>query len=150
MISRSEQAQLALTLVRVTLGSIFILHGGQKVLGLFGGPGLESFVQWIGTMGVPSWLGYLAAFAEFIGGILLLTGCAAELGALMVIGVMIGAVVVVHWKHGYFGQNGGFEYPFNLALFALAIVIGGPGDYALWDMFKSYRSGVRNGKNPWL
>ncbi len=64
----------ALTIVRLVLGSIFILHGGQKVLGLFGGPGLQGFIAWIGTMGVPAWLAYLAAFAEFIGGILMFLG----------------------------------------------------------------------------
>jgi len=124
---------LALTIVRLVLGSIFILHGSQKVFGLFGGPGLEGFVAWIGTMGVPEWLAYAAAFAELIGGVLLFFGIAAELGALLAMGVMIGAVIVVHWSNGYFGQNGGFEYPFNLALLCLAVIIGGPGKGALWD-----------------
>lgn len=139
MIGRRQQMSLGLMIVRLTLGSIFFLHGSQKVLGLFGGPGLEGFAKWMGTMGVPPFLAYLAAFAEFIGGILLFTGIAAELGALMTISVMIGAVVIVHWPHGYFAQNGGFEYPFNLILFALAIIVGGPGAYALWDAFRSYR-----------
>ncbi len=134
---------LALTIVRLTLGSIFFLHGAQKVLGWFGGPGLDGFVKWSGTMGITPALAYLAAFAEFIGGILLFTGILAELGAVMTICVMIGAVVIVHWTHGYFAQNGGFEYPFNLILFALAIIVGGPGSYALWDPFKSLRDILR-------
>lgn len=129
----------ALTILRLVLGSIFILHGGQKVFGLFGGPGLEGFVAWIGTMGVPEWLAYLAAFAELIGGAMMFLGIAAEIGALLTMGVMIGAVIVVHWPNGYFGQNGGFEYPFNLALFALAVVVGGPGKHPLWDPCRVWR-----------
>lgn len=120
---------------RVMLGIIFIAHGGQKVLGLFGGPGLEKFAQWATTMyiPIPAFLAYLAAFAEFFGGILLLLGIAAELGALMVLPVMVGAVFFVHWPHGFFAQNQGFEYPLSLIFFLLAIIIGGPGNYALWQ-----------------
>lgn len=131
--NRIQRMNVALLLVRVALGSIFFLHGAQKVFGLFGGPGLKGFVDWIGTFGVPPFLAYAAAFAELFGGILLFTGVAAEVGALMTIAVMLGAIFTVHWPHGYFAQNGGFEYPLNLIIFALAIVIGGPGAGALWD-----------------
>lgn len=129
----------ALLLLRVTLGSIFIAHGGQKVLGLFGGPGLDGFVAWIAPFGVSPWLAYLAAYAEFIGGFMMLFGIAAELGALLTIPVMIGAVWLIHWPHGYFMQNSGFEYPLNLILFALVVIIGGPGKHALWNPFKAWR-----------
>jgi putative oxidoreductase len=121
-----------LFIVRITLGAIFIAHGSQKVLGLFGGPGLEGFAQWSATMGISTPLAYLGACAELLGGILLLTGIAAELGALLVIGVMLGAVWFVHWSHGFFVQDGGFEYPLSLIFFALAILVGGPGKHALW------------------
>lgn len=125
--------ELALLLVRLTLGSIFFLHGAQKVLGIFGGSGLDGFVQWGASLGIPVWLAYLGAFAEFVGGILLFLGVFAELGAVACIGVMIGAIYYVHMGKGYFIQNGGFEYPLNLILLCLAIIIGGPGSLALWD-----------------
>ena len=108
------------------LGVIFIAHGSQKVLGLFGGPGLQGFQEWAATLGIPALLSYVAAFAELTGGLLLFFGIAAELGALLVIPVMIGAVFAVHWPHGFFSQNGGFEYPLSLIFFLFAILIGGP------------------------
>ena len=130
----SNRAQWGLFIVRIMLGIIFIAHGGQKLLGVFGGPGLQGFAQWAWTtMKLPAFLAYLAAFAEFVGGILLFLGVASELGALMIIPVMIGAVFLVHWSQGFFSQNGGFEYPFSLIFFLLAIVIGGPGKFALWE-----------------
>lgn len=129
----------SLCLLRLILGTIFIAHGSQKVFGLFGGPGLEQFVAWTTSLGVPPLLGYLAAFAEFGGGVFMFFGIATELGALLTIPVMIGAVFLVHWEHGYFIQHGGFEYPFNLILFALAIIIGGPGMGAIWDPFIKIR-----------
>lgn len=63
-----SRGQWGLTIVRLMLGIIFILHGSQKVLGLFGGPGLAGFTAWLAGYGVPTFLAYLAAFAEFIGG----------------------------------------------------------------------------------
>lgn len=129
----------ALFLVRLVLGSIFIAHGSQKLFGWFGGTGLEAFIAWAMSLGIPPFLGHLAAYAEFAGGVLMFFGIATEVGAFLTIPVMIGAVFIVHWEHGYFMQNGGFEYPFNLILLALAVIIGGPGMAALWDPFKKLR-----------
>ncbi len=113
-------AQWALTITRVMLGIVFIAHGSQKVLGAFGGPGLTGFVAWTSKLGIPFYLGYLAAFGEFVGGILLLLGVYTELGALMVMPVMLGAVLLVHWANGFFIQNNGFEYPLSLFVFLRA------------------------------
>ena len=127
-----ERAQRGLCIVRIMLGVIFIAHGCQKVFGLFGGPGLEGFAHWSATMNIPTYLAYGAAFCELIGGIMLLFGIATELADLALIPVMLGAVWLVHWNHGFFAQNGGFEYPLSLAFFLLALVIGGPGTWYLW------------------
>lgn len=129
--NNASRAQWALTITRVMLGIVFIAHGSQKVLGAFGGPGLPGFVAWTTKLGIPFYLGYLAAFGEFVGGILLLLGVYAELGALMVMPVMLGAVLLVHWANGFFIQNNGFEYTLSLFVFLLAIVIGGPGHLAI-------------------
>ena len=132
--NNAKQAQLALAIVRIMLGIVFVAHGGQKVLGLFGGSGLEGFISWTGSLGIPVYLGYAAAFAEFIGGLLLLLGIYAELGALLVIGVMIGAIYFVHLPHGFFIQNGGYEYVLSLIVSSVAILIGGAGTLALRPM----------------
>lgn len=125
------RVDLALALIRIMLGLVCTLHGSQKVLGAFGGPGLQGFVNWIGSLGVPAVLGYLAAFFEFAGGLLLLFGIASRLGAAMVIPVMLGAIYLVHLKNGFFTQNGGYEYPLVLLVMALALVIGGSGSLTL-------------------
>ena len=97
----SNRCELALFIVRIMLGVIFIAHGAQKVLGAFRGPGLDGFVQWSATIGIPGWLAYAAAFAELIAGILLFFGIASEFGALLVIGVMAGAIWFVHFDKGF-------------------------------------------------
>jgi putative oxidoreductase len=113
------------------LGIVFMAHGCQKTLGLFGGSGLMPFVSWTSKLGVPAYLGYAAPFAELIGGILLFLGVYAELGALMVASFMISALYLVHLPHGFFIQNNGFEYVLTLLVNALVIIISGPGYFAL-------------------
>jgi putative oxidoreductase len=125
---------IALFFVRVMLGVIFTAHGLQKTIGLFGGSGATGFAKWVATLGVPLLLGYIAAYTELIGGLMLLFGIAAELGALLEVAVMIGAIVLVHLKGGFFLPDG-FEYALSLLVFSLAIVIGGPGCFALLRIF---------------
>lgn len=119
----NDRTSLALNIVRIATGAVFVLHGAQKVFGLFGGPGLEGFAQWSTTMGIPSWLAYVAAFAEFIGGILLVLGIGASWGALLTASVMLGAIWFVHLDKGFFSQNGGFEYPLLLLINSVAILV---------------------------
>lgn len=127
--------ELALFIIRLMLGSTFILHGSQKVFGLFGGPGLAGFAGWLATLGIPAWLAYLGAILELTGGISVIFGIATQLGAFFLACDMIVAIYLVHLSHGYFIQNNGFEYPFNLILICIALILGGPGKYYLWNPF---------------
>lgn len=116
---------LSLLVLRVTAGVIFFAHGAQKVLGVWGGPGLATIVDRMGP------IGYLVAFGEFLGGIGLVFGFLTRFSAASLIVIMIGAIVQVHGKNGFFLQNQGFEY--NLALIGLLvpIVLAGPGRFAV-------------------
>ena len=60
---------LALFLMRLTLGFIMTVHGYHKVFG-----GLQHFAHMVAGMGIPSWLGYVAASVELLGGLLLIAG----------------------------------------------------------------------------
>jgi putative oxidoreductase len=106
-------------------GVIFAAHGAQKLFGAFGGPGLEKTVEVMGPLGYP------VAIGEFFGGLGLVVGFLSRFSAAALIVVMIGAVVTVHGKNGFFLQGGGFEY--NLALIGLLAptLIAGPGRYAV-------------------
>src|SRR5438128_1304456 len=54
---------VALLLVRVTVGVIFAAHGSQKLFGAFDGPGLAKTVEMMGP------IGYLVTVGEFFGGL---------------------------------------------------------------------------------
>jgi putative oxidoreductase len=136
---KTENKDLALGIIRLITGLIFSLHGAQKLFGWFGGPGPSGFLTYLASMHIPAWLGYVAMIVEFMCGVLMLFGVAAELGALIGIPFMAVAIYLVHWKNGFFAQNGGYEYPLLLLVLCVAIVIGGPGRFALWDVFKAFR-----------
>ena len=115
--------------IRLATGVIFAAHGAQKVLGSFNGPGLAKFTSFPAPFPFmrPAWLWMgAAAFAELIGGILVLVGLLTRLGAFLLFCVMLTAVIGVHWKGGLFLPEG-FEYALSLLAMSLALLISGGG-----------------------
>ena len=121
----------ALTVVRVVLGIIFLMHGLQKVLGLFGGEGLQATVKMFTSMGMSVVIAYMVPLIELLGGAALILGLLTKLAALGIMIVMIGAVATVHWKNGFFMQNHGFEYNLALIGMCVSLILGGGGRCAL-------------------
>ncbi|MEX2120437.1 MAG: DoxX family protein [Pirellulales bacterium] len=132
---------VSLLVVRVVVGVIFMAHGAQKLFGAFGGPGLAGIVEMMGP------LGYAVTIGEFFGGLGLIFGFLTRFSAASLIVIMLGAIAMVHGKHGFFlspDGNDGFEY--NLALIGLLvpILVAGPGRFAIGRFLplpKSARTG---------
>jgi putative oxidoreductase len=112
---------LAALVARLVLGVIMIAHGWQKIAPR---GALYQFAQFVAHLGLPYWLGYVAAFTELFGGALLILGLLLHLAAFGVAIDMAVAIIKVHFHHGLTGP-GGYEFP--LALFALAVVLMGTG-----------------------
>jgi putative oxidoreductase len=128
----------ALLVLRLALAAVFIAHGGQKLFGLFGGPGLAGTVQFMGGMGIPAPLAFLAVFTEFFGGLALIVGAFTRLASLGLFVTMLVATVKVHLANGFFlmtpgGKGVGYEYNMVLLAVTLALVLAGPGRIALGD-----------------
>src|SRR5438045_7919438 len=79
--------------LRLAMGAAFIGHGAQKVLGSFGGPGLAKFTSFPAPFSfmrpAALWMG-AAAFAELLGGVLVMLGLFTRLGAFLIVCVMFG------------------------------------------------------------
>jgi len=115
---------LSLLVVRVIAGIIFVAHGAQKLLGVFGGAGLAAVVEAMGPIGYPVTIG------EFFGGLGLIVGFLCRFSAASLIVTMCGAIAMVH-GHSFLLSDGGFEY--NLALIGLLVpvLVAGPGRFAV-------------------
>ena len=113
---------VGLLLLRLALGAVMIAHGYQKVFG-----GLPQFTQMLSHMGIPGWMGYLTAAAEFGGGILVVVGFLTRFAAFAILIDMLVAIVKVHLPHGFYAKNGGFEFPMVLAAIAFSLILSGAG-----------------------
>jgi putative oxidoreductase len=132
-------ASKSLLIVRVVFGVIFFAHGGQKVFGWFGGPGLRGVVNYFKqSLGVPAPLSVLAALTECVGGLAMIVGLLVRPAAVGLIVVMLVAIATVHWRNGFFlnwslepGKGHGFEMNLALIGMALAVLVGGGGTLSL-------------------
>ncbi len=124
---------LALFLLRLTIGVVFMAHGGQKLFGMFGGPGLEGTIEMFSNLNIPfsSMTAWFVSCIEFFGGIGLIIGIVVREISLLLIFVMIGAIWTVHGPNGFFLQNQGYEYNFVLIGACLALFFAGGGPASL-------------------
>lgn len=127
----SGRADVALLLIRVASALAFLYHGSAILFGAFGGPGPAGFA---GFMHAPVVVGYLVGLAQVGGGLAMLTGVFARVGAVCITMVMLGAIFLVHLKHGFDLSRGGVEYPLVQLLIALAVLVAGAGKYSLAGM----------------
>ncbi|MBD3427137.1 MAG: DoxX family membrane protein [Candidatus Omnitrophica bacterium] len=132
---RSNLIDLALFILRLAVGVVFIAHGLQKVFGMFGGSGIDGLSRMLESLGVmpPVLWAWVAAIGELAGGTLLVLGIFPRLSALVIGMIMMAAIVLVHWKNGYFASNGGFEYPLLNLMCSIAIILAGGGKYSIFN-----------------
>jgi putative oxidoreductase len=122
---------LALLVIRIVVGLLFVGHGAEKLFGLartadmFDAVGLRP-----GRL-----LALGAGTAEVVGGALLGLGLLTPIGSALTIAVMVAAIVIVHLPHGLWNHNGGYEYNLVMVAVAFALAGVGPGDWSLDNAF---------------
>ncbi|QDT65662.1 DoxX family protein [Calycomorphotria hydatis] len=130
---------LGLLGIRAMVGVVMTFHGAQKLLGWWGGKGIEGFQPFVEGLGspfadYPLIFTYAAAVSEFGGGLLLIIGLLTPISALAVAGTMGVASFMVH--AGKFSlQDGGMEYSLTLMVLALCLIFTGPGMFSIDRMF---------------
>ena len=135
---KPKAPDVAALLLRVAVGLIFIPHGYSKV---FGHGGVSSFASDLPSYHIPSFLGYIAAYAEFFGAILLIAGLLTRLDAFLLACTMAVAVVVVQLPDAmndvpaganrFFVVMKGIEMPLSLFAATGALVLLGGGRFSL-------------------
>jgi putative oxidoreductase len=112
------------TVLRVLIGGLFVGHGAQKLLGWFGGHGIEGTGGFFESLDIRpgKQAAIMAGVSEAGGGLLLAAGKATPLAGAALTGTMFQAVQAVHADKGPWVSEGGWEYNAVLAAAVLAIV----------------------------
>ena len=127
-IGSPKQAQVALGIIRIVAGVIFMAHGYQKFF-MMGLPGVTGFFTQVGAP-LPGITAIVVATLELAGGFALLIGFFARFIAIPLALDIAGAIVLVHIRNGFF-VPGGVEFVMLLMAAAIAIAIAGPGKFSV-------------------
>jgi putative oxidoreductase len=129
MIARLLQTEpsYVLLVLRIALAIVIFPHGVQKLLGWFGGAGIDGTMQLFAALGVPAGIAVLVIVSDFFGSLALAVGLVGRLAAFGTTMVMLGAMVMVHAQHGFFlnwnGDQAGEGIQFHLLVLAVAVVL---------------------------
>ncbi len=127
-----NQFNAGLLILRAVFGLFLAYHGYNK---FFGPGGLKGTAGWFESIGMrwPMLQARLAATTEVVSGVLMALGFLTPLAAAGMIGIMTVAIVVEHWKVGFFifKPNQGWEYCASIAVTAFCIGMIGPGEWSL-------------------
>jgi len=118
-----------LLLLRIGVGTMFIIHGFPK---LAGGPngwtGLGGSMKVIGIDFLPIFWGFMAAATETFGGFLLIVGLFYRPACILLVFTMIIAAMV-HLNKG--DGLGGASHAIELGIVFFSLIFIGPGKYSV-------------------
>ncbi len=129
----TKQTDLAILILRSSLGIMFIAHAFLKIF-VFTLPGTAQFFS---SVGFPAWSAYLVTVMELVGGILLLAGIYTRHVAILMIPILLGAFYV-HSGNGWVfsAKNGGWEYIAFLIAATVVQALLGSGKYTIQSFIK--------------
>jgi putative oxidoreductase len=129
---------VAALVLRLAAGLIFLPHGWSKVAGA--GPAAFA-ADMAANYHIPAFLGYVAAYSELVGGVLLILGLLTRLDALLLAGTMFVAAFIVQLPDALyevppgaiklFVALKGIELPLAMFAICLSLVLTGGGRFSL-------------------
>ena len=125
MQSLEKLKSLALLLLRIAIGVIFIYHGYPK---------LTHASQWVGNfdhMGFPGYFAYIAGVLEVFGGAVVIAGVFTRIAALLLAIEMGVAVLKVHGLIANPASVHSYEFPLMLCVSAFVLATVGPGVFSI-------------------
>ena len=117
-----KQQAIALTLIRVIVGVVFMMHGWQK----FAQMGHSGVAGYFAQAGIPmaSLSAWIVMLLELIGGFLFAFGFLTRLVAAAFTFEMLVAIITMHWKNGFFMPKG-YEFALTLMVISIGFAIAG-------------------------
>ncbi|MEX0671780.1 MAG: DoxX family protein [Candidatus Babeliales bacterium] len=124
-----HQLNLGLAIIRIGIGILFIRHGFPKLKnGIPEWQWLGDQMQFFGITFMPVFWGFLAACAEFFGGVFLTLGIGTRIAAFFIACVMT-AAINMHWHKG--DPWGYISHPIALLIIMIGLMVAGGGSYSL-------------------
>lgn len=122
-------ADLAATILRVSMGVLFLAHAGLKLF-VFTPAGTAGYFA---SLGLPGPLAYLVIAAELFGGLALILGVYSRWVSLALVPILLGSIYVPHGAAGFFFSNegGGWEFPAFWTVTLVVQALLGDGAFAL-------------------
>jgi putative oxidoreductase len=116
------------TLLRLTLGAMFVSHAWFKITAF----GVAGFAGWLDSLGLPGFMAAPVIALELAGGVVLITGFYARYVSIALLPIL----AVATWVHApngliFSNANGGWEYPVFLMIASVVQALIGDGAFAL-------------------
>jgi putative oxidoreductase len=113
--------------LRVMMGLVMFPHGAQKLLRWYGGVGFSKTVGMFTGNGMPWIVAVLVILGESIGMLSLIAGFMTRFCAGSLVVIMLGAIGLVHFPHGFFmnwfGNQAGEGYEYHLLVIAICVAL---------------------------
>jgi len=136
----ARQLGIGLLILRLALGTVFLVHGGQKLFTM----GMAASAGMMANLGVPapSLVGPLVAIVEPLAGLAIVLGLLTRVAGLAVAVEMVGAILLVHLPNGFFVPKG-IEFPMMLLASALTLMALGAGPWSIDNTIAARRTEPR-------
>ena len=126
-----------ITVLRVVVGMVFLVHGGQKLF-VFGFGGVAAFLGQVGIP-APGLAAVILTAVESLGGLALLLGLYTRWAAVPLAINMLVAILVVHLKAGFFLPNC-YEFALTLLGANVALALLGSGEASVDGVLEKRRA----------
>jgi putative oxidoreductase len=126
----AQWQDLLLLVARVLFGWTFVMSGWRKLMNI------PEFVATMPNRGLPDFLGYIAPFVEFIGGVLVIAGLATRYASLL---LLLFIIIAAFSSHRYWAaapaqianQSAHFWKAVTMMGAAVLLFITGAGRYSI-------------------